>query len=147
MLTLVPPGNREELMPAKQDSGAWPPWRTKLKSIDDPIAEESFTYRTPKGENVTSRVVIGRPRRVPRGHGDAWYCPLLIEGETVGIMPVLSLGPVGAIVNAGSVVRQFLEEKVFYPKSRKVRPRRKLVSGSRAERKSKPKAKGGRKGS
>lgn len=102
-------------MPVSQDSGKYPSWRKQLKTIDDPVAEDSFTYSTSEGKRVTSRIVIGHPKRVPKAFGKDWYCPLIIEGETVGIRPVLGIGPVDAVMNAGSVIRQFLEENVFYP--------------------------------
>jgi len=97
-----------------KDSGEWPPWRKQLKGIDDPIAEDSFTYRNSDGKRVKARVVIGHPKPVPKGFGTEWYCPLIIEGwHLSGVSPVMGMGPVTALVNAGSVVRAFLEETVL----------------------------------
>jgi hypothetical protein len=94
-----------------KDSGKRPSFRKQLKAIDAPVAEERFTYRNAQGKRITSRVVIGRPEPAPKDSGADWYCPVLIENwHLKGIVPILSMGPVGALVNAGSVVRAFLEE-------------------------------------
>jgi hypothetical protein len=116
-----------------KDSGEYPPWRKQLKEIADPVAEERFTYRTPDGKKVTSRIVIGHPRPVPKDFGDEWYCPVIIEGRYIGIKPILGMGPVTALTNAGTAVRMFLEEVVFASErtSKKVNPGRRTARGSR----------------
>lgn len=111
-----------------RDTGEWPPWRKQLKTIDDPFVEETFTYRNAEGKRVSSRVVIGHPRPVPKGFGDSWYCPVIIEGWYVGIRPILSVGPVGALVNASSAVGAFLKEVVWVVPEK--RPGRKKQRGT-----------------
>lgn len=124
--------------PYWHDSGEWPPFRKQLKGIEDPVAEERFTYRDADGKRVTSRVVIGRPSPAPKDFGEEWYCPVIIEGWTAGVDPVLSTGPIGALVNAGLLVRAFLHEHVFpAPSERKGnqgkgRKRSRAASGKRA---------------
>jgi hypothetical protein len=42
-------------------------WRPKLTAIDDPIADDHWSYRTEDGTKRTSRITIGRPALLSDG--------------------------------------------------------------------------------
>ena len=84
-------------------------WRPKLSRIDEPIAEDSWEYVTPKGQKRLSRLMVGRPVHYPEQQ--LWYCPVLIEGYTrPRIKPIFGMGPVDSLMNAMTFVRTFFEE-------------------------------------
>jgi hypothetical protein len=84
-------------------------WRPKLRQIDDPIADDHWEYITPKGQQRSSRLTVGRPVHYPEQR--LWYCPVLIEGYTKPrIKPIFGLGPVDSLMNAMTYVRKFFEE-------------------------------------
>jgi hypothetical protein len=84
-------------------------WRPKLRQIDDPIADDHWEYTTPKGQQRSSRLTVGRPVHYPEQR--LWYCPVLIEGYTKPrIKPIFGLGPVDSLMNAMTFVRKFFEE-------------------------------------
>lgn len=85
-------------------------WRPRLTTIDDPIAEDHWSYATKDGETKVSRIVVGRPQPLPGEADRAWYCPLSIEGYLPGIKCVMGVGPVDALMNAMTLVRRFFEE-------------------------------------
>lgn len=82
-------------------------WRPKLSSIDDPIADDYWSYKA-AGAKRTSRVTIGRP--VPLPDGTDWYCPLFFEHVTPGIDYAMGVGPVDALMNAMYFVRRHFYE-------------------------------------
>lgn len=79
-------------------------WRPKLSSIDDPIADDYWSYKTRDGTRRTSRVTIGRPAPLPDKRD--WYCPILFEHVTEGIYYSYGVGPVDALMNAMYFVRR-----------------------------------------
>ncbi|MCE9671759.1 hypothetical protein LY474_28520 [Myxococcus stipitatus] len=77
----------------------------QLTSIDDPIAEDVWSYETESGTQVLARVVVGRPVPIPGDPNGDWYCPLLIEQpQDARLLPVPGVGPVDALKNAMQVV-------------------------------------------
>ena len=99
-------------------------WRPKLTHIDDPIADDFWEYLTPQGKRRTSRLTVGRPIHHPDAR--AWYCPILIEGYSLGIDAVFGQGPVDALMNAMAVVRTFFEQNFsVVPGAKPKTPRRK----------------------
>ncbi len=92
-------------------------WRPKLTSIDDPIADDYWSYRTEDGAKRTSRVTIGRP--APLEDGKDWYCPMYFEHVTQGIDYAFGVGPVDALMNAMYFVRRrFYEFEDVTPRSK-----------------------------
>lgn len=79
-------------------------WRPRLSSIDDPVADDYWQYRTEDGVQRTSRILIGRP--APVEDGRTWYCPLSFEHVTQGIDYAFGVGPVDALMNAMHFVRK-----------------------------------------
>ncbi|MBZ4421009.1 hypothetical protein [Myxococcus sp. RHSTA-1-4] len=79
-------------------------WRPKLSSIDDPIADDHWQYRTEDGAQRISHILIGRP--APVADGKTWYCPLSFEHVTKGIEYAYGVGPVDALMNAMYFVRR-----------------------------------------
>ena len=49
-------------------------WRPELASVDDPIAEDWWTYTASDGTLRTDHLRIGRPKQLD--DGTAWYCPI-----------------------------------------------------------------------
>ncbi|HEX8702116.1 MAG TPA: hypothetical protein VF815_25015, partial [Myxococcaceae bacterium] len=79
-------------------------WRPKLGVIDDPIADDYWSYKTRDGTRRTSRVTIGRP--APLEDKRDWFCPILFEHVTEGIYYSYGVGPVDALMNAMYFVRR-----------------------------------------
>ncbi len=79
-------------------------WRPKLTTIDDPIADDHWSYRDEAGTRRTSRITIGRP--APLSDGSNWYCPYFFEHVTSGIDYAVGVGPVDALMNAMYFVRR-----------------------------------------
>jgi len=85
-------------------------WRPHLTTIDEPIAEDHWSYMASDGSTRMSKILVGRPRPLPGEEDRAWYCPLFIEGYLPGIKCVMGVGPVDALMNAMTLVRRFFEE-------------------------------------
>lgn len=79
-------------------------WRPKLTAINDPIADDYWSYRTEDGAKRTSRVTIGRPALL--ADRTNWYCPMYFEHVTRGIDYAMGVGPVDALMNAMYFVRR-----------------------------------------
>ncbi|WP_257451379.1 hypothetical protein [Archangium lipolyticum] len=86
-------------------------WRPQLTTIEDPIAEDRWSYTASDGSTKVSRILVGRPQPLPGEEDRAWYCPLAIEGYLPGIKCVMGVGPVDALMNAMSLVRRLFEEQ------------------------------------
>jgi hypothetical protein len=92
-------------------------WRPKLAAIDDPIADDYWSYETRDGTRRTSRVTIGRP--APLADKRDWYCPILFEHITEGIYYSYGVGPVDALMNAMYFVRRrFYALKEVQPRAK-----------------------------
>ncbi|SEU39020.1 hypothetical protein [Stigmatella erecta] len=104
-------------------------WRPKLAAIDDPIADDYWSYETRDGTRRTSRVTIGRP--APLADKRDWFCPILFEHVTEGIYYSYGVGPVDALMNAMYFVR-----RRFYA-LKEVQPRAKPTAGSKRRKESK----------
>jgi hypothetical protein len=104
-------------------------WRPELAAIDDPIADDYWSYETRDGTRRTSRVTIGRP--APLADKRDWYCPILFEHVTEGIYYSYGVGPVDALMNAMHFVR-----RRFYA-LKEVQPRAKPTTGSKRRKESK----------
>jgi hypothetical protein len=99
-------------------------WLPQLTSIEDPIADDFWSYERDDGVQYVARVTIGRPEPVPADPGGHWYCPLLIahnRGPAAKILCMVGVGPVDALINAGRVARDHFHEL------RKVSPRARPV--------------------
>jgi hypothetical protein len=103
-------------------------WRPTLTAIEDPIADDTWTYKTRSGLLRTSRVTIGRP--APLKDKRDWYCPVLFEHVTDGIHYAYGVGPVDALMNA----MQFVRRRFMTFKD--VRPRATVKASKRPARKS-----------
>ena len=94
-------------------------WLPQLTSIDDPIADDFWSYENDEGVKHVARVTIGRPAPIPGDLSGNWYCPLRIEHRVVNseILCMVGVGPVDALVNATRIVSDHFHEL------RKVSPR------------------------
>jgi hypothetical protein len=105
-------------------------WRPKLTSIDDPIAEDYWSYRTEDGAKRTSRITIGRPTPLEDGHD--WYCPMYFEHVTPGIDYAFGVGPVDALMNAMYFVRRrFYEFDDVTPRAKPKTPAKRPAATQR----------------
>jgi hypothetical protein len=78
--------------------------------VDDPIAEDTWSYRDRNGESRLAHVTIGRPRPWPGdSHGD-WLCPVQIDDYMEGVRAIAGVGPVDALMNAMGVIQAFADE-------------------------------------
>lgn len=92
-------------------------WLPRLTSIDDPIADDYWSFENDDGVQRVSHVTLGRPVPIPGDPNGDWYCPLRIEPGLEGIHCVVGVGPVDSLANAARRVRDFFHEL------RKVSPR------------------------
>lgn len=94
-------------------------WLPHLTSIEDPIADDFWSYENDDGVQHIARVTIGRPAPIPNDPQGNWYCPLYIEHRATPseILCMVGVGPVDALVNATRVVSDHFHEL------RKVSPR------------------------
>jgi len=94
-------------------------WLPQLTSIDDPVADDFWSYENDDGVKHVARVTIGRPAPIPNDPNGNWYCPLRIEhrASPSEILCMVGVGPVDALVNAARVVSEHFHEL------RKVSPR------------------------
>lgn len=83
-------------------------WRPKLAKIEDPIAEDFWRYTPAQGKRRTSKLAVGRPVHFPQER--CWYAPVMIEGYLPKVKPVFGEGPVDALMNAMSLIKQFHDE-------------------------------------
>jgi len=79
----------------------------KINEITNIIAQDTWEYIDSKGKKITSKIIIGRPRR---GKKD-WFCPVSIEHFTPRIVPACGLGPVDSLMNAMVLVKSFFDLK------------------------------------
>jgi hypothetical protein len=103
-------------------------WRPGLAAIEDPIADDYWSYEIRDGTRRTSRVTIGRP--APLADKRDWYCPILFEHVTEGIYYSYGVGPVDALMNAMYFIR-----RRFYT-FKEVQPRAKPTTGSKRRKES-----------
>jgi hypothetical protein len=89
----------------------------KLTTIDDPVADDLWSYEGDAGVQHVARVTIGRPAPISGDPNGDWYCPLRIEHRTPEILCMVGVGPVDALGNAMRVVSDHFHEL------RKVGPR------------------------
>ena len=73
------------------------------RSIPNPIASDTLTFRDAKGRKRTARIEIGQPQPVPDDKD--WFCPLYIQDWTC--MPAIGIGPLDALMNAVTILRAF----------------------------------------
>ncbi|MFL5347932.1 MAG: hypothetical protein ACJ8AT_24335 [Hyalangium sp.] len=92
-------------------------WLPELTSIDDPVADDYWSYENDHGIKYEVRVTIGRPVAIPHDPNGDWYCPIRIERFLPRILCVVGVGPVDALANAGRIIREHFHEL------RKVSPR------------------------
>lgn len=92
-------------------------WLPKLTTIDDPIADDYWSYENDYGVKRFSHVTIGRPVPIPGDPNGDWYCPIRIDPELPGIKCVVGVGSVDSLANAARIVREFFRD------ARKVSPR------------------------
>ena len=78
----------------------------EFNSIDDPVAEDHWSYIEEGGEKV-ARLAIGRPQLAPDDPNGDWVCPVFIEHFTDRIVAVIGVGPIDALKNAMVLVREF----------------------------------------
>ena len=83
-------------------------WRPKLTRIEEPVADDHWSYMTPQGERRTSRLMVGRPVDFPQER--CWYAPVMIEGYLTKITPVFGEGPVDSLMNAMALIKKFHDE-------------------------------------
>ena len=83
----------------------------RFKTIERPIAEDRWSWKTAQGKNVVSRIVVGIPQPHPQGD---WCCPVFIEHITEHIVPAMGVGPVDALMNAMTLVKTF-SDKIHSP--------------------------------
>jgi hypothetical protein len=78
--------------------------------VDDPVAEDKWSYVDSNGDARVSRITIGRPRPWPNDVRGDWLCPLEIEDYTDGVHAIVGVGPVDALMNAVGVIQGFADK-------------------------------------
>lgn len=92
----------------------------KIASIEDPIAEDYWSYKLDNGAEQVSHVVVGKPRPVAGDENGDWCCPLYFEHITPEVLTVFGVGPVDALMNAMRFVAdQFFKLEKVTPRARR----------------------------
>ena len=109
-------------------------WLPELTSIDDPVADDFWSYENDHGVQYEVRVTIGRPAAIPHDPNGDWYCPIRIERFLPRILCVVGVGPVDALANAGRMVREhFHELRKVSPRARPLVKKHLLTPGKLGE--------------
>ena len=82
----------------------------KLTEIDDPIADDLWSYVDEAGTKNFTRIMVGRPRLIPGDLNKDWFCPLRLDAQYPSIQSIGGTGPVDALMNAMGVVKAFFDE-------------------------------------
>ncbi len=83
----------------------------KIDNIKNVIVQDEWSYKTKSGESVTSKILVGRPFRIPDDKNRDWICPVWIEHFTPGIVQAFGVGPVNSLMNAMTLVRAFFDKR------------------------------------
>ena len=75
------------------------------RSIPNPIASDTLTFRDAKGRKRQARIEIGQPQPVPGDKDQNWFCPLYIQDWTC--FPAIGIGPLDSLMNAVTILRGF----------------------------------------
>jgi hypothetical protein len=78
--------------------------------VDDPVAEDYWSYVDIDGEARVSRIRIGRPQRWEGDIQRDWLCPVEVGHFTDGVRAIVGVGPVDALMNAMGVVKAFADK-------------------------------------
>jgi hypothetical protein len=62
------------------------------RTVPEPIASDTWTFKAQKGRKRTARIEVGRPQQVPRDKNGDWFCPVFIEGWTTHVVPAMGSG-------------------------------------------------------
>ena len=79
------------------------------RSIADPVAEDTWTFKDLKGRKRTIVVAVGKPRPIADDPKEDWCCPIFIGGWTPHVRPIFGIGPIDSLMNAVGVVKAFYE--------------------------------------
>lgn len=90
---------------------------SEIEAIDDPIAEDYWSYTLDDGSERVSQVIVGRPHPAVGDERGDWCCPLYFEHITPNVLMFFGVGPVDALMNA----MRFVADQFF--KLGKVTPR------------------------
>lgn len=96
-------------MPARDPTRAFVRRFKTQRSVAEPIASDTLTFKDRTGKKRVARVELGTPQQLPNDrHGD-WFCPVFIEGWTPHVIPAMGIGPLDSLMNAVTLVRSFHE--------------------------------------
>ena len=79
------------------------------RTVPEPLASETWSFKDFKGRKQTARIEVGWPQLVPNGQNGQWFCPVFIEGWTPHVIPAMGLGSLDSLMNATAIVRSFGE--------------------------------------
>lgn len=85
-------------------------WLPQLVAIDDPIADDYWSYEDDNEAQHIVRVTVGRPAPIPNDSNGDWYCPVRIEPGLPAIRCMVGVGPVDALINGSRLVKNFFAE-------------------------------------
>jgi hypothetical protein len=81
----------------------------RQRTVSEPIASGTWTFKDYKGKKRRARIEIGRPQPVPHDKQGDWFCPVFIGGYTPHVIPVMGVASVDSLVNAVALLRGFHE--------------------------------------
>src|SRR5688572_7306014 len=81
-------------------------WKPKLKKIDDVLVEGELLVKVEDGSIVKVHTIVGRPK--PTLDGRDYYCPVQAKGIFKGVHLSFGIGPVDSLINAMTVLRQYI---------------------------------------
>lgn len=90
-------------------SQAWP--KEKIKPSIKNIVQADGVWKNPdpKGKRKSAYIAIGKPVRDEAQEPGEWVCPIYIEHFTEKVFEARGIGPLDALLNATTLLRQFLD--------------------------------------
>ena len=81
----------------------------KKKLIHDIIADGLWKNPDPNGERQSAYIAIGRPEQDNTQKHEEWRCPIYIEHFTKQVVDARGIGPLDALMNTMTLLRQFID--------------------------------------
>lgn len=81
----------------------------RRRSIQRPIACDTWTYTDSSGKRRQAKISVAKPRRIPRDPKGDWFCAVHISGWRRHVIPAFGIGPLDSLANGLQLVKAFQE--------------------------------------
>jgi len=90
--------------------------------IENIIAEGIWKNPDPEGKRQSAYIAIGRPEQNSTQKHEEWKCPIYIDHFTQQVINARGIGPLDALMNAVTLLRQFLDMNHYIEPIKNKRP-------------------------